>query len=148
MLPSVRLFGSMNTNYSSVAKRVDRFETTTFDREATFMGNDGFVTFTNENAIFSDNPYFNQLNENFGQQFGLSISIPIYNQGLNKLSIQRSEVNLYRSRIAYQEAKQQLDFNIEQALIDIKAAWETYQSTQENLSINERLEEAKWKEYQ
>jgi outer membrane protein len=148
LLPSIGLFANLNSFFSSAAQRVDGFKETFTQQEATFMGTTGVVTFVDEDAIFSNNPYFNQINENFGQSVGLFVNIPIFNQGLNRLNIERSKVNLYQSRLDYNEAKQQLDLDLQQAILDVKAAWEIHQSAQENLTVNERLLTSKRKEYE
>ncbi|MEM1328094.1 MAG: TolC family protein [Bacteroidota bacterium] len=148
LLPSIGLFANVNSFFSSAAQRVDGFRATTTERDAIIMGNPGTVIFTGEDAILSNNPYFNQLNENLGQRVGLFINVPIFNQGLNRLNIERSKVNLYQSRLDYTEAKQQLDLDLQQAILDVRAAWDIHKSAQENLAVNERLLQSKRKEYE
>ncbi|MEN0050671.1 MAG: TolC family protein [Bacteroidota bacterium] len=148
LFPTIGLFGNVNTFYSTVATRTIGFVPSTSTEQALLNGEPVTLEFENERAIRENNPYFSQLNGNFGQGLGVFISVPIFNQGRNRLNIERSQVNLLRTKLNYDNTKQQLNYQVEQALINVKAAWEVLESAEENLSVMERLLKSKEREYQ
>ncbi|MFK8007650.1 MAG: TolC family protein [Saprospiraceae bacterium] len=110
LLPSLSAFGGLNTNYSTRGKRIV----------------DGAIV---------DNPYSNQIDENFGQNFGLSLSIPIYNNHRNLINMDRAELNTISSQYTAEINKQNLKNNIQTALSNARAAKRT-------LAASERTKEA------
>jgi len=148
LFPTIGLFGNLNTFYSTVATRTIGFEPSSSVEQVLLNGEPATLEFEDERAIRENNPYFNQLNGNFGQGLGVFIAVPIFSQGSNRLNIQRSQVNLLRTKLNYDNTKQQLNYQVEQALINVKAAWEVLQSAEDNLSVMERLLKSKAREYQ
>jgi len=148
LFPTIGLFGNVNTFYSTVATRTIGFEPSSSVENALLNGEPVTLEFEDERAIRENNPYFSQLNGNFGQGLGVFISVPIFNQGRNRLNVQRSQVNLIRTKLNYDNTKQQLNYQVEQALINVKAAWEVLESAEDNLAVMERLLKSKVREYQ
>lgn len=148
LFPTIGLFGNVNTFYSTVATRTIGFEPSISREQAILNGEPVTLEFEDERAIRESNPYFSQLNGNFGQGLGIFIDIPIFSRGRNRLNIQRSQVNLLRTKLNYDNTKQQLNYQVEQALINVKAAWEVLESAEDNLAVMERLLASKKREYQ
>lgn len=148
LFPTLGLFASMNTNFSTVAQRVTGFKTQTSQQEVTFMGNTGILTTDFESPVFEKNPYWSQLNENFGQQIGLFLSVPIFNRGQTRFAVQRAEVDIRKTKMQYDAVKQNLDLAVQQALLEAEAAWANYQATGKNVQVNKRLLDNKAREFQ
>ncbi|MEL6718383.1 MAG: TolC family protein [Bacteroidota bacterium] len=148
LFPTIGLFGDVNTFYSTVATRTIGFESSNSVENVLLNGEPVTLEFEGERAIRENNPYFSQLNGNFGQGLGVFVSVPIFNQGRNRLNIERSQVNLLRTKLNYDNTKQQLNYQVEQALINVKAAWEVLESAEQNLEVMERLLKSKAREYQ
>ncbi len=110
LLPSLSAFGGLNTNYSTRGKRI-------------------------VNGALEDNPYSNQIDENFGQNIGLSLSIPIYNNHRNLISMDRAELNMISNQYTAELNKQNLKNDIQTALSNARAAKRT-------LAASERTVEA------
>lgn len=110
LLPSLSAFGGLNTNYSTRGKRI-------------------------VNGALEDNPYSNQIDENFGQNIGLSLSIPIYNNHQNLISMDRAELNMISNQYTAELNKQNLKNDIQTALSNARAAKRT-------LAASERTVEA------
>lgn len=116
--PRISLFGDLRSNYSTVAMRdLERIS------------------------------YWDQINENFGQGVGISINIPIYNRGWNNITLQQAKLSEARAKATYENSKQQLNFLVQQAILDANNATEIYEQAQENVAVNKRLLENKAKEY-
>jgi len=80
--------------------------------------------------LFSDNPYFDQLNENFGQSIGLNVSIPIYNNHRTIINMDQAELNVLNNEYTAEINKQNLKNNIQTALANARAAKRTLQASQ------------------
>ncbi|MEM9886525.1 MAG: TolC family protein [Bacteroidota bacterium] len=148
LFPIVGIFAGVNTGYSSVGTRIIGMQETTSVQTAVINGESSTIEFFNAQNIREKNPYFSQLNENFGQQVGVFFRLPLFDQGSNRINIQRSQINLIQSKLNYDNTKQSLNFAVQQALIDVKAAWEVYESAQQNVEVNAKLLKNKAREYE
>jgi outer membrane protein len=101
---------------------------------------------------FSDNndlKYFSQLNNNFYQRLGLTVSVPIFANRINKSNIERSKIQIEQAKLSLQGTKTTLDQAVEQAYINVlnaqaqltaaetqwKTNLESYQITNEQLRL-------------
>lgn len=66
--------------------------------------------------------YFNQLNNNFAQNVGLNLNIPIFNKYANKTRLQQSNLQKINTELSAQSARQTLRQNIEQAYVNMNNA--------------------------
>ena len=98
-LPTVTAFGGMGTGYSH------RF-----------------------NEIFTNDYFFNQLNDNLGYNIGVSINIPIFNRFQTKNSVAQSLINKEVSVMRLESQKLILKQTIEQAFLDVKSGLKTFQA--------------------
>ncbi|MGC4040082.1 MAG: TolC family protein [Flavobacterium sp.] len=73
-------------------------------------------------------PVFQQFSENKGHNFGLQLSVPIFNGFSARNSVQRSKVNYERSKNAFDQAKLDLELNVYKAFTDANGALKTYEA--------------------
>lgn len=101
---------------------------------------------------YSDNSnlkYFSQINNNFYQRLGATVSIPIFANRINKSNIERSKIQIEQAKLSLQGTKTTLDQAVEQAYISVlnaeaqlaaaetqwKTAQESYHITNEQLRL-------------
>lgn len=132
-LPSVFLFGGLSTGYSSAARTVDGGSLVFQEQPAFFNGDPFTLGLESFDPNFVDNPYGDQLNENFGQRVGVSVNIPIYNNYRNKASIERAKVNILNTKVTNQQTKQTLKTNIQRAVADALASKESLEASEKSL---------------
>jgi len=92
------------------------------------------------NSGYSDGQkisYPNQLNNNFYQQVGLTMSIPILNNRTNKTNIEKSKIEIDQSKLALKNTKLVLSQEVEQAYISLLNAKGQYDAAQVQFSANE-----------
>jgi len=70
----------------------------------------------------SDVPYFDQIDRNFGQGIGVSLNIPIYQNGRTRLSVERARLGIVNAQLAEVQARQRLKNDIQTAIANAKAA--------------------------
>lgn len=134
LLPTVSVFGNINSNFSDAFIRESGNTTI---REITqpviISGEQLDVTFLSVIPQFENVPYFDQLRQNFGQSVGLSLSIPLFNRFSTRSSIQRSKLNLENAELQYKQLLQQYQNLVQTTLNDVMAAKATFESSQKSL---------------
>ncbi len=108
LYPSLRAFGSMSTNYTYVSGLP--------------IANDAFI---------------DQVDQNFGQSVGLNLSIPIYNNDLTRINIERAQIVAVNADIQRQQAEQQLRTNVQQAITQFRSARESYVAAQRSVEASQ-----------
>ena len=98
----------------------------------------GVVESTNEKVIApfpiykSEKPlsFSEQFDLNAGQNFGLSLSIPILNNLSNRTNVDRTKVNILRSINSLEQKKLDLENTVNQSYNDAKGAYKAYVASQ------------------
>ncbi|WP_276484574.1 TolC family protein [Paraflavitalea pollutisoli] len=89
---------------------------------------------------YSDNnteAYFKQLNGNFYQQLGVSMSIPIYNKRINKTNIAKNQILIEQARLSELDIKNNLNQQIEQVYINWQNALSQFKAADVQLKTSE-----------
>jgi outer membrane protein len=128
-LPSLSIGGGVNTNYSTLALRQTGTQIVTNTQEVKVNGVPVEIETSYEAPIIGKNPYFNQLSENLGQNIGLNLQIPIYNNRQVALAIERANLNILQQDIALEQEKQQLKSDIQTAIANARAARQQLEAT-------------------
>ncbi|KQS90237.1 TolC family protein [Chryseobacterium sp. Leaf394] len=75
----------------------------------------------------NNNPsFFNQYSDNFGQQAGLSLNVPIFNKGITKLQVEQAKINESIAKNNYEQQKFAIRQSVQQAQFDADANYEIY----------------------
>lgn len=124
--PNLILFGSLSSNYSS--QFLD-FQKGTLVREelsdpVDLLINGTEVTIQQKIQIYDypTTPYFNQIDRNFGQGFGVQLQIPIYQNGSNRLNVERARLNVVNAQLQENQVRQQLKNDIQTAIANARSA--------------------------
>lgn len=96
----------------------------------------GVVEGTNQNVLQPNfnavlggpAPIFDQFDDNKGQNFGVQLTIPIFNGFATRNNVQRSKVALERSKIAYEQEELTLERNVYTAFTDVKGSLKSYEA--------------------
>lgn len=132
LYPNITFGGQLGTNYSNQGVRIAGFQDATIDQTITFMGQSASIQIPQQIPIIEDSPYLDQLDNNLSYGFGLNISIPIYNNYVNRASIQRAELNIVNQQLLNDQLKENLKISVQQALADARAAKRTYLAAQKS----------------
>jgi len=134
--PSLTYFGGLSTNYSNLAQRAT-------DELVPFLQDFGDVEVPTIGTVplevntlipvFEDNPFVNQLGDNFSQNIGLSLNVPIYNKGQNRINIERAELAVVSAELNTEQLKQTLKSDIQRALTDARAAYNQMRASEKTL---------------
>ena len=97
----------------------------------------GLNTGANFSNLSNDNSFFQQINDNRGHSFALSINIPIFSRFQNKTALAKSNILVDNRNLALTQAKVDLESNIQRAFTDAKAALKTYVSSQKSVAARQ-----------
>ena len=136
LLPSLILFGGMDTRWSSAAKIVD--EITEFRNTQIFYFEEDPVEigFDDVEVTLKNQPYTEQLRENFGQNVGVQLQVPIYNNGRNAINVERAKVGILNAKLQSDLTKQQLKVDVQNAIASARAAHRSYEAAQKTVEAS------------
>jgi len=77
--------------------------------------------------------YISQLNNNFYQSVGVTVSIPIFSRKQNKTNIARSQILIEQNKLALLNTKTVLNQQVEQAYINLQNAVAQYSAAEKQL---------------
>ncbi|MFQ3351552.1 MAG: outer membrane protein [Candidatus Marivariicella framensis] len=78
-----------------------------------------------------------QFQFNEGQNYGLSLNIPIFNGFVSKNSVKRAKINLERTKNSFERQKFDLESQINQAFNDSRGAYKFYEAAQKTVKSRE-----------
>jgi len=156
LYPTISIFGSLGSGYANY------FNVPNYRRS--FAGIDTTGLKTNVGGIYYDvytpvfvqqrigdiksEAFFTQLNENFRQSVGLSISVPIFNGYVAKTNYRRSKINITNLQLQKQLDDQTLKQNIYQAYNAALVALEKFNAGKKAVETAERTYNFALKRYE
>ena len=97
----------------------------------------GLNTGANFSNLSQDNSFFQQINDNKGHSFSLNLNIPIFSRFQNKTNVAKSAIQVENRKLALEQAKLDLESNIQRAFTDAKAALKTFSSAQKSVAARQ-----------
>lgn len=137
--PSVSLFGSLSTNYSSAAevfKEAGVQEVPTGDFVEV---GDERIPVKREELQFdaAPIPYQDQLENNLGSIVGIAVDIPIFRGFRAKHEVAMEKIAVQESIIALKKAELELEQAIKNSFVEMEAAYKRYHILQEQVEAYE-----------
>ncbi len=147
MHPTISAFGGLNSNY--IYFRTPVFETlpTGFSNTGLVVNNGGtqlnvlrpVLTSTGKvESYFTPNSLFRQFNDNFGQNIGISINVPLFSGGVLRSNYQRSKLALKNWDLVKEQDNQKLKQDIYQAYNAAVVAMEKFNASKKSVETAER----------
>lgn len=132
LYPSLSFFGGLSTRYANAQKLIpNNFQSVPVTvGNVNINGNSYPVTTTiSQPTGFYKNTYFRQLNNNFSQNIGLGLNIPIFNGGAARINWQKSKLNLKGQQLLKEQDNKILKQDIYQAYTNALAAIEKFNAS-------------------
>ena len=153
MYPTLSMFGSLGSRYINNGQEL--LSTTqipvTSIGKVTVNGTDYSVVpnapMFNTSFNYAKQPYFSQLNQNFQQSVGLSLSVPIFNNGVLRNNWQRSKLNVKQAELQIEQDAQTVKQDIYTAHNDAVAALEKFNANQKSVAASEKAYDFAKKRY-
>jgi outer membrane protein len=160
MYPTISAFGGLGTRFSNPSKEISGvnflgyFPATPGGPVVNVNGTNypvlnPNVTYTQSNKSFGGlwSGYGSQLNNNFSQNFGVSINVPIFNGGSAKINYQKSKLNLENAKVLREAIDQTLKQNIYQAYNSATAALQKYNANLSTVNATQKAFDFATKRY-
>ncbi len=93
----------------------------------------GSVWSESKNDFFKQ-PFFRELDVNKGHNFNLSVNIPIFSRFQNKTAVAKSRIQENNIKLNLEQAKLDLESNIQRAFTDAQAAFKAYNAAKKSLA--------------
>ncbi|GAC1419330.1 MAG: TolC family protein [Flavisolibacter sp.] len=141
MLPTISIFGNLGTNFFSKSTKVTgTYPVNSPLGKVSVSGSDysvyPIVPFTGYYTAYI--PYFDQLNQNFRQQIGLGLNIPIANGGVLRTNYEKSKLSLINYELQKQLDNQSLKQNIYKAYTDAVTSMAKFSATAKTVLANQK----------
>ncbi len=139
LYPTLSAFGSLGTSFNSRATETRGFIPKTDTIGDVNVSGTGYkVTTVFPQYYKGKRAYFDQLNDNFRQSIGLSLSIPIFNGGTARTNYQRSKLTIKNLDIQKQIDNQKLKQDIYTAYNNAVVALEKFNAGKKSVETAER----------
>lgn len=83
-----------------------------------------------------DKLYFSQIGDNFYQNLGLTLSVPIFDRKVTKTNVEKEKINTEIAKLDLQNTKTNLSQAVEQAYINVQNAQQQYIAANEQLTYS------------
>lgn len=137
--PSIGLGVNLNSNYSTAFERPENIITVPTILPVLIDGENRTLEIPGQPTQVPVNvrrvPYFDQLNQNFGQSIGVGVNIPIYQNGRTRLSVERAELALLNAQLQQNQTRQTLKNDIQTAIANARAAGRQFEAAQRTLNF-------------
>jgi outer membrane protein len=158
MFPTISLGGSLGTNFSSSDKKITGYNLKgiTANGDLVSIGGTDYPVYTPDVQIIQGKKSFGerwdgwglQMNNNFRQSFGLSISVPIMSNGNARFTYQRSKLDLKNAELDKAIINQTLQSDIYKAYYNASAALEKFNATKRAYEVTQKSYEVARKRYE
>lgn len=143
MYPTISLFGSLGSRFNNKSKEIKSNTPVTTPFGTVTVGStpyDVYPLIPFNNYTYGKIKYFDQLNQNFSQSIGLSLSVPILNGGTLRTAWQRSKLSVKQVELT----KEQNSFTLKQ---DIYSAYNDAVAAVQKFNANKKAVDASQKAY-
>ena len=139
MYPSLSAYGSLSTNYSNAVKLYTVTGTSTVPIGFLLDANHTPVYTLSNQFSTTNKPFNDQFTDNVGQNVGLSLSIPIFNNWMVNTNIKRAQIGVMQAQLNLDQTKMQLQKDVQTAYTDAAAAAKRYSASMKNLDAVQKV---------
>lgn len=141
MYPTFSLFASLGAAYNNKSQKLVSTTKINPPIGIVTVGSADYTVFSTlpyEQPVYGKFSYFDQLNQNFRQSVGISVSVPILNGGSLRAGWQRSKLNVRRVELQKELNSTTLKQDIYKAYYDATAAIEKFNANKKAVETAQR----------
>lgn len=155
--PTISIGGGLGTNFQNSTQGIRNFLTGNADTIAfADAGSSQLKVWVPETGQSQYKKSFgqwwdgwgSQINNNFGQNFGIQISVPILSGGQARFAHQRSKLNLKNAKVTQELIDQTLKNDIYKAYYSASAAMQKFNASQTSVDITQKTYDFASKRYE
>ncbi len=148
MFPTLSAYGALGDNFFNDLRHVDfvPFVSATSGYALNTNTNDQYQIFVpNVNTVYSSQPFYkafqgygNQLSNNFGQQVGLQLNIPIFNGNTARINYKKAELNVITAKLTKDNDLLTLKQGVYQAYYNAVASMQKFEANKKAVTVAEK----------
>ncbi|HMZ50225.1 MAG TPA: TolC family protein, partial [Flavobacteriales bacterium] len=136
MLPTLSLSASLGTGYSG--RNSETVGEPTVSQSPIGYTQDGEIVYTPDYSYDTrTRPFGKQVDDNLNESVSLSLNVPIFNQKQNSLAMDRARIQHEQAKNRMESTRQQLQRDVQNALITQRNAFRQYESARRSLDASE-----------
>lgn len=150
LYPTFSLFGSLGTSYNNQTTEILSVTPINAPVGSVTVGSTVYDVFPLQPVngyTYGKMPYFPQLNQNFRQTIGLSMSVPIANGGSLRTAYERNKLNKRSLELQRDLDNQSLQQDIYKAYNDVVTSMEKYNAAAKTVKANQQAFDFATKRY-
>ncbi|HEV3224592.1 MAG TPA: TolC family protein [Puia sp.] len=150
LYPTLSAYGALGDNFFNDLRHVD-YQTSSALLPGSFALNSNPVPseqypiyFPNVTPIYTSQPFYkafqgygNQLSNNFGQQVGLQLSIPIFNGNSSRVNYKKAQLNVATAKLTKENDLLTLKQGVYQAYYNAVASLQKFEANQKAVTVAE-----------
>ncbi len=149
LYPTITGNYSLGSIYNNKAQNVTSATLTNAPIGKVTVNNIDYTVYTPYNQYsYGKTPYLTQLNNNFRQSVGLGLSVPIFNNGQNKIAYENAKLNLLGTQLQQDQANQKLKQDVYTAYANAVAALQKYQASVRSIQSAQKAYDFALKRYE
>lgn len=139
LYPTIAAFGSLGTNYVNIKSPVLGLGPKTATGATVTVGGTDYNVEAPTRIILGEeaSPIWRQFRNNFGQNIGVGLSIPLFNGRANRTAWERAKLNVKDLELVKEQGDRQLKQDIYQAYVDATAALQQFNTNQKAATTSE-----------
>lgn len=139
MYPSISGSYSLSSNYTNKAQEITGYSVSNQLAGFANVGGTNYDVYVYSPQYTTQNTtYFKQLSNNFGQNLGLNLSIPIFNNGTSRINYEQSKLSLQTVKTTEQQIEQKLKLDIYTAYSNALNALQKFNASQKQVELNQK----------
>ena len=141
MYPTISVFANLSSAYNSKATEIASSQQSTPSIGKVNVGGVDYQVFSNQPYTtynFKNAQFFSQVNTNFRQAIGLSVSVPIFNGGSLRTAYERSKLSIKNAELQQQSDNLKIKQDIYQAYNLAMVALEKFNASKKTVQTAER----------
>jgi outer membrane protein len=157
LYPTLSAFGALTDNFFNDLRHVDYqpFIAPTGGYALNTLNNDQYQVYIPDiNPVYSSQPFYkafqgygSQLSNNFGQQVGLQLNIPIFNGNSARINYKKAQLNVITAKLTKDNDLLTLKQGVYQAYYNAVASMEKFEANQKAVTVAEKSFDLSSKRY-
>ncbi len=162
LYPTLSAYGTLLDNFFNDLRHVDNVITSELVQGSYALNANSIpvpnaqypVYFPSATQIYSSQPFYkafqgygDQLGNNFGQQFGLTLSIPIFNGNSQRINYKKAQLNVATAKLTKESDLMTLKQGVYQAYYNAVASLEKFEANKKAVVVAEKSFDLSTKRY-
>ncbi len=139
LYPSLTGSYQLSSNYTNKAQEVTGYTISNQLAGFASVGSNNYDVYIYSPEYTTKNTtYFKQLGNNFGQNLGINLSVPIFNNGTNRINYEQSKLNLQNAKTTEQQIEQKLKLDIYTSYSNALNALQKFNASKKQVELNQK----------